>query len=745
MKNIIIAVLLAVHCPFFAAECQEVSTWKVGIENCYKNGLWTPLHLELTDNAADKAEITVRCSDADGAPIDFHAPLNGNQATVYIRPGRQNEKLQVLLPESNIQRHIELPPPVRSEKPVYLIIGSEDIGLQGAVAELALREDRRPLLVKVKSAAELPTVWFGYDAVDMVVLTTTEPQFFEGMTSESPQIRALDAWVKLGGTLFFAAGQESGKYLETPTGALYPFLPGKFAAMTELRQGTPFEHYINSKRPVYMTGTQDAPFMKMPRFTGAKGITLVKDGDCPLVLRAAHGFGTLIYFGGDLSGKPLATWRDRVQLVTRIMQWDTSVERKRSGKETEALTAASMLQLGYNDISGQIRSALDKHSGTGNVPFSVILIILTVYWLFIGIGDWFVVRKLLNRPMLTWLTFPLWIVLFSVLAYSLTVFSHPNQAAVNELNIIDIDGETGLMRSSTWVNVYSPNDALYSVSVQGGTSGYLSYFGLSGSGFGGMAPKTVSPNVWKSGSVQQNGETLENVPVQIRSTKSFFGESSSKAALWLTAKLSDEEGILVGTVTAPESMPELEDALLVYGRWVLELGSIKASQTLTLDKKTPRREMRSLLLSSSSAADEQVRQLAAYNPQSDDLGYVVRVLTLHRALGGYESAGLHHTFQSALDMSGLLTADRAVLLGKIKTEQEAGHCFKNSPAMRLRYADASPLLTLRSSSFFRQPLPITLTALSPRLKIEQQHFKADELEQRITPAGVSGEGWKLGQ
>ncbi|MDR3233752.1 MAG: hypothetical protein LBT46_08850 [Planctomycetaceae bacterium] len=745
MKNIIIAALFAVCCPFSIAECQEISTWKAGIENCYKNGLWTPLHLELTDNAADKTEITVRCSDADGAPIDFHSPVSGNQATVYIRPGRQNEKLQVLLPESNIRRYIELPPPVRSEKPVYLIIGNDDIGLQGAVAELTLREDRRPLLVKVKSAAELPTVWFGYDAVDMVVLTTTEPEFFEGLTSGSPQIQALDTWLKLGGTILFAAGKDAGKYLESKNGVLRPFLPGKFSEMTELRQGTPFEQFVNSKRPVYMTGTPDAPFMKMPRFTDAKGITFVKDGDCPLVLRAAHGFGTLIYFGGDLSGKPLGTWRDRVKLVSQVMQWDTAAQRKRS--DGTVTGGGSMLQLGYSDISGQIRSALDKHSGIRNVPFSVILIILTVYWLFVGLADWFVIRKLLNRPMLTWLTFPLWIVLFSGLAYVLTAFSHPNQAAVNELNVIDADSEAGIMRLSTWKNVYSPNDALYAVSGSPQTSGYISYLGLPGSGFGGMAPNTVSPNVWKTGAVQRDSETLENVPVQIRSTKSFFGETTAKASVSLRAKLSDEEGIPVGTVTAPETMPVLEEAVLVYGHWVLELGRIKPNQTLTLDKKTPRREMRSLLISQTSDTNERLQKPAAYNPQSDDLEYIVRVLTLHRVLGGYESAGLHHTFQSALDMSGLLTADRAVLLGKIKTETEAGSNFKNGFAMMLRYADASPLLTLRSSSFFRQPLPITLTALSPRLKIEQQHFKADELEQKITPDDVGGEkgGWQLGQ
>jgi hypothetical protein len=376
----------------------------------------------------------------------------------------------------------------------------------------------------------------------------------------------------------------------------------------------------------------------------------------------------LIYFGGDLSGKPLGGWRDRVKLVSQVLQWNAPAEERHADNIKAA--SSSILQLGYNDISGQIRSALDRHSGVRNVPFSVILIVLTAYWLFVGIVDWFVVRKLLNRPMLTWLSFPLWIVLFSILAYALTALAHPQQCVVNELNVIDADSETGLRRSSTWLNLYTANDALYSVSVSGNT-GYVSYFGLPGSGFGGMAPKTVSPNVWNTSAVQPNSNALDSVPVQIRSTKSFFAQEIGNDAVCIGGTLADEEGVPVGTLTSPENMPVLENVLLIYGRWALELGNLEPNKTITLDKKTPRQEMRSLLSAKKDQNNAAWRQLVMYESQSDNLEYIVRAMTLHNVLGGYESVGLHNTFQSSQDFSGLLTVDRVLLFGRVKPADTA--------------------------------------------------------------------------
>jgi len=405
------------------------------------------------------------------------------------------------------------------------------------------------------------------------------------------------------------------------------------------------------------------------------------------------------------------------------MQWNTE---KRSGVDPRAGT---MLQLGYNDIAGQIRSALDQFEGVRIVPFSVILIILTAYWLVIGLFDWFFVHKVLKRPILTWVTFPLWIVLFSVLTYVLAAPGRPTGELINDFGLQnlfilqDIDSETGIWHQSTWTNIYSPSEKYPLITGLdfGNGGGYNSWYGLPGSGLGGMAPKTISPTVWQVGSEQTSYERIANVPIQTRSTKSFLGRHgyiSPDKDTHIITQLSDEEGIPVGTIEMSErpDVP-LKNCILVYGRWVLELGDIKPGQTITVTKTTRRRDLRDLLIPPQTLDNENLRRLATYNPQSTDLEYIVRVMSLHRALGGYESTGLHHAYMPSLDMSDLLTADRALLLGVVPSDFLKGE-------------------VLYGTTIHRQSLPITLTPSSPRWRGERYEPGGGVLDEKAKPGYV---------
>ncbi|MDR0520352.1 MAG: hypothetical protein LBH00_00710 [Planctomycetaceae bacterium] len=767
--------------PLFAAQTgtpRPALEVRVGFDNasrigCYKNGLWTPVTLESSEPLG---QFTIRCSDGDGVPITYHydtgtktdkdCPSAVRKTTVLAKLGRAGEPLIVTV--NGHPHKIAVPPPVNAERPIYLVIGSEDIGLQGAIAELALREDRRPMLVKVKSLADLPDKWFGYEAVEMIVLTTTEPSLFTGgipadsgnsphrplLTKDSPQIKALNDWLKLGGKMLLCAGSHAGLFLEPEDGLLRPFLPGQFTGMTELRSGTPLETFVGSKRQIYMNGTKEAPFMKMPRFVRKTdepaGMTLVQDGDLPLVLRCAHGFGTLIYFGGDLAHSretaavsPLANWRDRVALVRSIMQWNTEGNGRRNGSQIagHAGGTGGMLQLGYNDITGQIRSALDHFEGVRVVPFSVILVILTAYWLIVGLFDWFFVHKVLKRPVLTWLTFPCWIVLFCVLTCFLAARGRPAEDKENCVRICDNDSVTNLMRVCRWETLYSTKDKVIerrhtNDTVAGETrDGYFSWNGLPGSGLGGMAPKTISPSVWTTGYEQVSYTDLRRLPMQVRSTKSvfsmWFDRDYQALPVVFESDLADEEGVPVGTVTAPRASGfgavigtepvkpgKYENTVLIYGRWMLELGRLQAGETVQITRTTPRREVQDLLIppaggSGLSGAAGISRALAAYNPQSGDLNYILRVMTLHRHLGGYEATGLHHAYMPWLDMSDLLSADRCLLL----TTDAESSVF----------------------SLVRQPLPIKLTELSPRLNRTRNEYKPDALDDNLDPAKIKGE------
>lgn len=755
----------------------EIQSVQVGVEGFYKNGLWTPILVQWSCRGAGHetwTESSVRFSvssvDSDGMPIlyrdadtstTFRREENESiaRSMLYAKLGRQNGLLTVQLhpvdggtfewkqrPSGNpvkqstatatrdTSRFFE---PISSEKPIYLIVGNENIGLQAAIAELSLGEEQRPVLVKIRSLADMPDRWFGLESVEMIVLTTTEPEQFAGMTMQSPQIRAIDEWIRMGGRLFFCAGKNSEDFLEPENGALRPFLPGEYEKMDDLKDGRSIVRFIGSKRNLFLHGnTDEHPPLRMPTFKKPRGIVFANELDQVLVSRCAHGWGTIIYFGGDLSGKPLGNWRDRTELVRHIMQWNTE-------KRIVRPHSTSLIQLGYGDISGQIRSSLDRFDSVRILPFSLVLVLAAVYWLVVGPLDWFLVRKVLKKPMLTWITFPLWIALFGALAYGIAAQGRPNKAMLNELTLVDMDSETGVMRTSSWANLYSPRDARYSLQWKNTenvpTFSLLSWNGLPGGGLGGMAPKTVSPTVWQTGAVQElfassgnsADSSIDDVPIQIRSTKSFYGqswlpdpESQSAPNLRISAQLRDEEGIPMGRLSFPDTMPVLKDCMMVYGRWIQELGTVEPGKTIELGKNTPRRELSDLLISPEAPSERKLQGFSSFNTQSTDGIYIARVLSFYGALGAFDAVGLSNAYQRSLDLSDLFSVDRAFLIGTVQ----------ENTAFPVGIGGRD--LEIRQQIVFRQAFPIELVkGISPRLGYVVENT-ADGLGDIFNPAGA---------
>jgi len=418
------------------------------------------------------------------------------------------------------------------------------------------------------------------------------------------------------------------------------------------------------------------------------------------VIRKSSGFGTLTYFGADLTGAPLADWRDRGLLVSRLLE---SAEAKSRG----TTASHTLMHPGYYDLSGQIRSALDRFDGVATTPFSLILVLIVIYILVIGPADWFIVHKVLKRPRLTWCTFPLWILLFCGLAFTLGAGNRTQPLMVNSVSLIDVAPCDNLVRVTSWGNIYSPKDARYDVSFGGEVADIdllwrmfmqfdLHWLGLSGSGLGGMEPKTVSLDLWDepySYDVQNALPIMKNVPMRVRTTKSFFGQWTSDtesrspmfSGMFENTSLRSTDGIPAGTLTNEFPFP-LENAILVYGHWALKLGRLESGQSVSLGTGTMRRELRLLLNSTQGGLEEDLyampgRQAISYNPQSPEIWPILRTMTFFKTFGGFDNVGLHNTLHPHLDWSSVLATNRAILIAQVASDDDSNDariCIKES-------------------------------------------------------------------
>ncbi len=165
-----------------------------------------------------------------------------------------------------------------------------------------------------------------------------------------------------------------------------------------LRQTGALESYCGSRSAISVAGGANADAARPSADRRARNVE-AREADLPLVVRTARGFGQVIFVAADLDQPPLSKWSDRPLLVARLLDMPT-------GRAEESEENAAMMHYGYNDLAGQLRSALDRFTGVRLVPFWLVAGLIVVYILLIGPGDYFFLRKLVGRMEWTWLTFP---------------------------------------------------------------------------------------------------------------------------------------------------------------------------------------------------------------------------------------------------------------------------------------------------------------------------------------------------
>ncbi len=682
----------------------------VGTDGVWKCGFWTPVTVKYS---GDFAKLEVEAFDSDGTPTFVRADCSDPKGIqrVYLPLGRANGNITIrfldqknnailtktFVPEERKNREEEAVKrpsfcyrkPENPQRPIFLILGDNNIGLSEAITDLRIPEIHRPLLRRITDIKDLPDKWYGYDAIAQVILTTTDPEIFKGVTKDDIHLKALAEWVRYGGKVVLLAGRNSIPYI-TGNGPLLPFLPGKAEQQTrEVRIANSIVRSVPKAKNLVMTGSLDAPFLEMPVLYDLNSDSKVEmiEMETPVLIRTPIGFGLITWFASDLSQAPLSKWSGRSGLVSRIFDYDSEKNNLKSSD-------GKLIQRGYSDLSGQIRSALDRFDNVMNIPFSIILLFICLYILLIGPFDWYFTHRLLKKPNLTWITFPVYILLFCGLAFFIGNISNPDGVRINQVDLIDIDQQTGMVCGSSWNGLYSHWDASYNIHLDTSFKPndsknndsknndskntdwkyqsdhvLFSWLGLQGSALGGMDPKTISPQFWtESYQLGSPATEMTGIPVKIHSTKSLYGRWTGLLSNFKKSELAFFDGIPRGTVENPFSVP-LENTFLFYGRWAFDLGTLPP-EGKKVDLKTPRMESHLVIGTSKDpfgdASHSMIQQgLAKYDVETSSIPYILRTVMFYRLAGGFPTIGLENTGLQYLDFSHLIAMDRAVLVGTI--------------------------------------------------------------------------------
>jgi len=286
-------------------------------------------------------------------------------------------------------------------------------------------------------------------------------------------------------------------------------------------------------------------------------------GDTPLIITANRGQGRVTALLFSPEREPLKSWRNLPTFWAKLAE------------VPGILYVSPDYYQGYGQSTDGIFGAMIDSRQVHKLPIGWLLLLLLVYLLVIGpLDQWWLKR--IGKPMLTWITFPCYVILFSLLIYFIGYKLRSGEAEFNELHVVDVlrNGERAELRGRTFAAIYSPSNQKYPVESHQKFATFRSeFFGSSG---GQGAEKAT---VW------QNGDSFKaEVFVPVWTSQLYVSDWWQSSALPLSVKVdaSGNDGQWQVTVQNQTDRP-VKAAQLVVDDWIIPLaGELAAGQTRTM-------------------------------------------------------------------------------------------------------------------------------------------------------------------
>ncbi len=578
------------------------------------------------------------------------------QLVTYFKPGAMNPQIKVSVrvgekTYSTILR-TSVFQPVELGEHLYLTLGDRLPGFQESLlvmlgkadkkaqkdkdgifpAGIDVIEETRPRFAFSESNAHnLPTVWFGYNAVDLMVLVTANDKLLDKLNGDrepSPQLVALAEWVRRGGRLVISIApvnrEKVQRLLTSPVWlpALPPLLVSESPALPldSLDDLCTWSTANNSQEirfaPLHTKEGQQPDRLGVRLRNHPALAVMCKEPDgpknfAPLVARLPHGLGSITLVAFDVKDPFIAGWRGQHQF------WRAVVEKlaPRSKGTDAANHFGGREQWGYpqgGDIASQLYTQLEAFD-VPTISFGWVVLFIFIYIIVVGPVDYIILKFVFKRLELTWLTFPAVVITVSLLAYFTAYAIKGKELNVNKVDLIDIDMRDSLgedfqpkgarVFGTTWFTIRSPRIQNYTIGIEpmvhawkpGGAAplapieptmswlGRPEHAGMAASGRArsqGLFNRTYQYQPYATG--------LREVPIPVWTTKSFTASweaALDKTKLPFESKLTYEVGKPAPvTGTIKNNLPfELYNVSLVVGDKYYELAKIAPGATVTLD------------------------------------------------------------------------------------------------------------------------------------------------------------------
>lgn len=698
----------------------------VGIEGHYRVGRWTGVRLE----GVSRAIASLETRDGDGVQVQYRQsqPIAGN-GWGYVIPGSQAAPL-ILRADEEVILSTRFPtvgspsrgPAMIPLKMPWIVAVGDPLGVDQIGANKLLGRDPMIAVSKPRHPGAFPDSSLGYDGVDMIILGGPSAPLLARLGDRQRQ--AMADWITGGGRVFLTLGQSSAELMKAAPW-LRTLLPIKELVTTKIDPSA-LETYTSSQTP-------------LRTFTGARlpkdqGRVLVmgrtpRRVSTPIAANYNIGLGRITVVTADLDNEMFAAWPERLDLITRLTGSILVLDQKKPEQRTRATA--------YNDLAGQLRITLDHFAIRRQFGFSIVSLILMALVAAIGPLDYLLINRLLGRPLLGWVSFPLAAIGLSIL---LVLGARPatqggsvegtsrttaiDTRQCNRIEIFDLDSVDKVGRGFTASYLYTHDASRFDVEIQPqasltgiseGIDQRLTVpFGYAGESFGGIQIAVEDARLptyqvtfsggHNGGSLPQADPTatvasLGGLPLASRSSKGIATSFRFTPKLAIEASIEHRPGseLLQGELVNPLPL-NLHDGMLVYRNWAYLLptrfppgGRIPSVDKLRQKNFRWRLSRQKALESATETEDWDPAE--KHSPQR-----IAEMLMFHAAVGGTRYTGLRNDPLSLLDLTHVLAEDRCILIARV-----------TAPMTRLciRDGEATQEIPGNTLTMIRVVLPVT--------------------------------------
>jgi hypothetical protein len=555
VKHRLLAVIifLSLVLPAFAPLRQDRDTIDLDIQAGYngyfRKGQWTPVQVSVS-NTGDNltGEIRVRTGKLSGlaettylTPVDL--PRNSRKLIfLYVSLEGYKQQIQVEVVDRSGRVVKQEGADIRAVDRGDVLSAVITDSSFGSVDLTARSPGSGQVLQANWQIENIPPVADALTGLDVMLFHDVDTG-----TLTADQLVAIKDWVLTGGHLIVTGGDP----WQRTTAAFGNLLPVSLNGSETLNSLAPLADYLRQS-----ADGLDEDITATRNIHDASARTMVSAEDIPLLVRESYGEGVVDFLAIDPNAEPLRSWSDQDQL------WYTMLSTR---GQRPSWTR------GFNDWD-TAREATLTTSSTTLPTFVQLCGFLVLYVLLIGPLNYLVLKRL-NRREVAWITIPVLILGFSVLAYSVGFSLRGNVATINRLTVVRAWNDSDQAHVMSLIGVQSPRRSSYEIVAN---QGYMLRT-LPDRGTGLNVPASIR---------EETQYIAESIPIDAGMVASFVTNGYSQlpaldaSAEWLLS--GDRTPQLRGSVTNTTDMV-FEDAVLLVKGESRYLGSLEPGETSRFD------------------------------------------------------------------------------------------------------------------------------------------------------------------